>query len=460
MRKLRITAIAVVTVLVLAALAGPALIGRYTTRQLDASLAAISRLGPFELHYTPTQRGWFGQQGTLGITPRAAPFAGLMPAGQPLTVQLHVAYGPFPFAAWKYGFTLWPALAVVDLRSGALDAALTKAGSGYTLRDTLGLLGGNHGRVTLRAGTYHSADGGSLSWRPLRLHTDDVAMHDGMLAGDFRLHWGGLQFAKAGPGGPGQVRVGTVELTGSTRFRLGIPVGDYRIRLDSLEAQPPAPAQRLWMREIRLDGGASVSAPGFADSRARLEIGSLTAGTTRIAPVVFAMDLAHLAIPAYMALIQAVRQAQRESPPGTPPLLAAQHSMAAIQPPLLRLLAQHPVLHLTQLRVGMPQGAFTGSGQTALAALPAGATLDAPTMLKALQAHFTFRVPQALALHLAREHAAQAGAPPAQQSAMAQQMLLQLVQRGILRRQGDDYVMDLTIAQGAVQLNGRTIRQL
>ena len=462
MKKLHIAAIGVVALLLLAALGGPAFTDGIAARQIEASVSAINQQGQFGASYTRTASGWFGQQGTLTITPRAAALTRLLPpAGQSITLHMDVAYGPFPFAAWGRGFTPWPVGAVINLRSPALDRLLAEAHSGYTLRSTVGLAGGNDVLVRLRAGSYHTADGGDIEWQPLRLHAENLIVRDGMSAGDLGLRWKGLTFSKNGPGTPMQARVGTVELHGSSRFKDGVPVGRYRFTVASIEAAPvPAAADTGFaLRTLRVVGGAAIGAPGFVDSDARIEIASLRAGAGRIAPMVLDLDLTHLDIPAYVALARALQKAQRDAPPGTPPLAAARLSMAALQPPLMALLARQPMLQLRQLRIGMPQGALQGSGEISLA-LPAGTVPTPQTLLPAVRAHFTLSAPQALALYLATQHAAKAGAPPAQQGAMAQQMLQQFVQRGLLRQQVGDYVLDLSVDKGAVQLNGRTIRQL
>ena len=461
MKKLRIAVIGVVALLVLAALGGPAFTDGIAARRIEASVAAINQQGQFDASYTRTASGWFGQQGTLTITPRTAALARLLPAGQPITLHMDVAYGPFPFAAWGQGFTPWPVGAVINLRSTALDRLLAKAHSGYTLRSTVGLAGGNDVLARLRAGSYHTADGGSIEWQPLRLHAENLIVRDGMSAGDLGLRWKGLTFSKNGPGTPMQARVGTVELHGSSRFKDGVPVGRYRFTVASIEAAPvPTAADKGFaLRTLRVVGGAAIGAPGFVDSSARIEIASLHAGAGRFAPMVLDLDLTHLDIPAYVALTRALQNAQRDAPPGTPPLAAARLSMAALQPPLMMLLARQPMLQLKQLRIGMPQGALQGSGEISLAP-PAGTVPTPQTLLLALRAHFTLSAPQPLALYLATERAAKTGAPPAQQGAMAQQMLQQFVQQGLLRRQAGDYVLDLSVDKGAVQLNGRTIKQL
>jgi uncharacterized protein YdgA (DUF945 family) len=459
MKKLRMAVIGVVALLVLAALGGPAVTGGIAARRIEAGVAAINRQGQFDASYTRTASGWFGQQGTLTITPRAAALDQLLPAGRPITLHMDVAYGPFPFAAWGQGFTPWPVGAVINLRSPALDRLLAKAHSGYTLRGTVGLAGGNDVLARLRAGSYRTADGGSIEWQPLHLRAENLIVRDGMSAGDLGLRWRGLTFSKNGPGTSMQARVGAVELHGSSRFEDGVPVGRYRFTVDSIETTPVPTAadQGFALRTLRVVGGAAIGAPGFVDSSAHFEIASLRAGAGRFAPMVLDLDLTHLDIPAYVALTRALQKAQRDAPPGTPPLVAARLSMAALQPPLMMLLARQPMLQLKQLRIGMPQGAVQGSGEISLAP---GSVPTPQTLLPALRAHFTLSAPQTLALYLAAERAAKAGAPPAQQGAMAQQMLQQFVQQGLLRRQAGDYVLDLSVDKGAVQLNGRTIRQL
>ncbi len=459
MKKLRMAVIGVVALLVLAALGGPAVTGGIAARRIEAGVAAINRQGQFDASYTRTASGWFGQQGTLTITPRAAALDRLLPAGQPITLHMDVAYGPFPFAAWGQGFTPWPVGAVINLRSPALDQLLAKAHSGYTLRGTVGLAGGNDVLVRLRAGSYHTADGGNIEWQSLRLRAKNLIVRDGMSAGDLGLRWKGLTFSNNGPGTLMQARVGTVELHGSSRFKDGVPVGRYRFTVASIEAAPVPTAadQGFALRTLRVVGGAAIGTPGFVDSSAHIEIAALRAGAGRFAPMVLDLDLTHLDIPAYVALTRALQKAQRDAPPGTPPLAAARLSMAALQPPLMMLLARQPMLQLKQLRIGMPQGALQGSGEISLAP---GPVPTPQTLLPALRAHFTLSAPQTLALYLATERAAKTGAPPAQQGAMAQQMLQQFVQQGLLRRQAGDYVLDLNLDKGAVQLNGRTIKQL
>jgi uncharacterized protein YdgA (DUF945 family) len=251
--------------------------------------------------------------------------------------------------------------------------------------------------------------------------------------------------------------VGQVRLTSASHFESGIPVGRYQFTVDSVAVAPAAAAAKGFALDtLSMDSGATIKAADFANSDAHFEIASLRAGSQTYAPVLLDLDVQHLYVPAYIALTKAVQQAQRAAAPGTPPLLAAQQSLATVQPPLLKLLAQQPVLQLKQLRIGMPQGILQGSGNAELLA-PAGAALSAPALLQALQARFTFSAPLALALHLAAARAAAAGAAPAQSEALGQRMLQQLVQQGLLRRQGSDYVLELAFSKGVLQVNGHVL---
>ena len=451
MKKLGTVVAVVVAVLVAAALLGPLATGGMVSAQIAKTVDNINQQGQFKASYVRAHKGWFGEQGTLELTAQNPKLQKILGTA-PQAVQLDVAYGPFPFAAFGHGFTGLPVAAVIHARSDALNDLLAKSGSTFVLRSTYGLFGGNDTLARLGAGNVQTSNS-KVAWQALRLDASDVVIRDGMTAGDFDLHWGGLQMDDTAKGE--QIVVGKLKLEGDTHFEQGVPIGGYHLELDSAKAT--GMPQPMTMNGFSLKGGSTISDAQFADFDARYEIQSMQVGAQSFKPMVLAISLKHLYLPAMLQLQKAMHNPAlaQEQAAGNPGAV-----FAAMRQPLQEMLAHQAVLQLDELRVGMPAGALTAKGKAALTAPPPPGPLNAQQLLPLLQVHLEVRAPKALAEFLAQQQAARSGAPAAQQAAAGQAMLAGLVGRGMIKPDGGDYVLVFDINKGAMQVNGSTIRQL
>ena len=499
MKKAAITVAAIVAALIVAGLLGPWYTGRTTNQQLDAAVAAINRQGTLQASYARTRTGWFGQQGDLVLVPMLASLRKFDPHGtRPLQLHLDIAYGPFPFAAWRHGFTVLPEAAVINARINGLHQALTALGSDYVLRDVIGLTGNNHLRAQLDAGQHADADGTHLQWAgsrfeldqhgarwsgtghsgqidlgksgavaatariaPLRIKFRDLEIRDGMSAGKIDMTWNGLQasFTNHLTGALQNITVGKLALSGDTHFVQGVAADKSTMTLASVRyAAAGNDVPFFDLENMSLTGTTTDPRGDYLDSRLRWRIARLSAAGKVFAPLSLDLDFAHINVPALRNLMLALRRMGKLQQQNLPPQVVSQNIRAAILPPMLDLLQHQPVLRLQQLSIGSAQGALQAQGSARLP-LPPNAQVSPPALMHALDAQFSLRVAAPFAQRLATYRLASQGTPADQQAAGAQQLLARLLSHGILLQQGANYALNFSDRGGAMQLNGHALGQ-
>lgn len=481
--------------LALAAGLGPWYTSRVADRQIAAVVAAVNRQGMFEAHYVPTARSWFEQRDTLKLVPVDPRFRELQQHGpREIVLRLHVAYGPIPFAAWsRDGISFLPVGAVIDTRIDGLAKTLKKAGSGYRLRDIVTLDGGNSFSLHLDPGSMSGRRGAHLQWRaadlrldqrgrhlsgnghsggltitrdapdashvhigPARLAIGDLRIVDGQSAGKLTFSWDGMQAGDASQ----SIDIGTLRFAMDTHLAQGIAVGKGEATLASLTVRPPAAAAApaFALKHMTLASETREPHNDYADSDVRWTVADIAADGQHYAPAELELRLEHQYVPALRGIVQALRELRQDlkTQRDIPPQLAARRMIGVIMPPLQQLLEHRPVLRLTQLRLGTPQGMLRGQGEARLE--PAGgATPSLTTLPEDLVAHFALDAPAALAHRLAAYALARQGVPADRLDSASQQYLDALRSQGLLRMQGTDYVLEVDYRNAALQLNGRTV---
>lgn len=493
-----------VAVLALAAGLGPLYTSRIADRQITATVDALNRQGVFEAHYSRIAYNWFGQQGTLKLIPNDPRMNSQLQRNgvREIVLRLAIAYGPIPFAAWQRdGVSLMPVGAVIDTRIDGLEQALRKAGSGYRLRDVVALNGDNALRLRLDPGSVTSAKGEHVQWTaselrlnqsgqrlsgsghsseltithdaprtsrvhisPLKLVIDDMQVVNGQSAGKYSISWDGMQ-----ANGPQRKRgttlaleVGKTQFKVDTHFTQGIAAGKADMRMAGFSVREPADASAplFSMKDMTISSMATEPQNDYTDSSLRWNVTDIIAQGQHYSPATVELHMNHLYVPAVRGTAKALQDLRRNmrAQGNMPPQFVFQRIAGVLMAPLQQLIEHQPVLQLSQLHLGTPNGALQGKGEARIEPTN-GATPSLTTLPQDLVAQFTLDVPGQFAHKFATLAMARQGVPADQLTATSQRYLDRLQSQGFLRRQGDNYSLKLDYRNSTLLLNGRPVWQ-
>lgn len=501
MKKLYVALGLIVAVLALAVGLGPWYTSRIADRQITATVDALNRQGLFEAHYDRIAYNWFGQQGTLKLVPVDPRFRALQKNGrQEIVLRLSVAYGPIPFAAWQRdGVSLAPVGAVIDTRIDGLEKTLRRAGSSYGLRDVVGLSGSNVLRFHMTPGKLAGTRGDDIRWTasdlrldrsgqhlsgsghtgevtvtregprpshirisPVKLVINDMQIVGGQSAGRYSISWDGMQ--ASGPQSKHNTtfafEVGKMQIKAATHFAQGVVAGKADMLLSGLSAHEPADAATpmFALKDMTLSSVTSDPKNDYTGSTVRWNVADINAGGQHYAPATVELHLGHLYVPAMRDTIKALQDLQRNvrTQRDMPPQLVFQRMAGVLMAPLQQLIEHQPVLQLTQLQLGTPNGALQGKGEARIE--PAnGATPSLTTLPEDLVAQLTLNIPGPLAHQIATLALARQHVPADQLAASSQRYLDRLQSQGLLSRQGSDYSLKLDYRNSTLLVNGRPV---
>lgn len=299
---------------------------------------------------------------------------------------------------------------------------------------------------------------------PAQLTIERLRYLHGQTTGRLSLTWNGL---KAGlpnrrSGATTSLDIGRMEFAMNSHFVRGIVAGKAKLRLAGLEIREPAGATRPVFAFSNMVLGSSTAEPkgGFTQSSMRWSVGDVEFRGQRYAPGVIELHLEHLYVPAMVKILKGMRSANRtmRAQAGTPPALLFQRMAGVLAPQLQSLLEHRPVLRLAQLRLKTPGGTLQGKGAARIA--PAnGATPTLAALPQDLAANLSLHIPSRLAQELAAFTLARQGVPPEQLASTSRQFLDNLQGRGLLRRQGDAYTLQLRYRQSTLRINGEPVWQ-
>lgn len=500
MKKAIVSLGVLAALLVAAAAFGPLYTSRIVDRQIASVVAGINGQGVFEARYAPGTHRWFSQTDTLTLQPVDRPFKALRQGEvRPIVLHLHIAYGPFPFAAWRRdGVSLTPVGAVVDARVDGLERLMRKAGSQYRLRDVITLTGGNDFTLHVAAGNMQDGQGALLHWSaselvlhqrdgvlhgagrsgeltisggsqdaalhvdPVMLVVDHLRMVDGQAIGKLALSWGGLSASNMPNGNrvPQDLQMNGLKMALDTHLAGGIAAGDAVVSLASmkLNRHGDGTSPRLAVQGFEISTSSTDPKDGYTDSQVSWKLDKVDVGGQSYTPARMSLALDHLYVPALVDLMQRLRESeQRLGPQDTAASRQAmQRLLLVMMPPAQALLAHHPVLRLDELNVGTPQGRVTASGRASLEPV-GGLTPSIATLSQDLVAEFKLSTPPVLARHVAASILARQGVPPYQLAQASQQYLDSLSAHGMLGMHDGAYTLDLGYRNGSLTLNGHPL---
>lgn len=313
----------------------------------------------------------------------------------------------------------------------------------------------------------HGQQAGTCSLKPGKL----VVTTDAGLA---RLHvhgrLEGLEVTT--PGGSAAVR-GISPSYDATKSNSGLFLGSMVLGVETAEFH----AKGTQGGDVVLRGaafkGSSSETLGLINVPMRLDIASIEAQGRKAGPAVLDMTLANLDAASLVRLQELSRSMQPEA-------LAAETAgnaaagQEALQAQLQTLLprlqalgtamaAKSPSFRINELSLTMPEGRANFTMDLSLAGDKLGATATAEDYLMAVNAQGRLTMAQPLAMELAvqllTQQLAAEGISGAEVLAgqVAGNTLASILDQGLMRREGQDLVVDLAFRQGQASLNGQLI---
>lgn len=477
---------------------GPWLTKGIAERALAAEVQTINQQGLLEARYERIAHNWFGEQGTLTLTPIDPNLRKLQQHGSSdLVLNLNIAYGPIPFAAWsRSGFSLMPVGAVIDARIAGLEEKLRRAGSSYRIHDVVSLNDNNTFELNLAPGEMTQSDNTHMRWAasklrltesggvisgdgntgeltitrpgdtmsalriaPVTLKIRDLKTVGGQSAGHANLMWGGMQLkAPEDASGPSlALALGAMRFDLNTRFAQGITVGKADMSLAALDIHRPAEAVAplLALKNMRLGSVTGEPKDSYTDSTLDWTVADIQIAGQHYAPAELKLRFEHQYVPAIRDLVKALRalQTRMRTQPNVPPQFAMQSMLGILMPPLQQLIEHQPVLRVTRLELGTPpHGALEGKGDARIVSAD-GSTPSLATLPNDLVAHLALQIPDPLARQMATLMLSRQGVSVDPQ--FVGQFLDKLQTEGVLRPTDNGYAIDIAYRNGAFLVNGQ-----
>jgi uncharacterized protein YdgA (DUF945 family) len=440
----------VVALVLLAALilVSPGIVGHLAERNLQDSIRwAENERGDLLVTEEAFERGWFTTDGRHRVELKHGTLRSRLlkvtggdaqqriPA---LIVDTRIDHGLVPFTSMsREAGSLMPALASTV---SSLQLDIGEGGDGElidipgTLTSQIGLSGATASRYLLEPGSFESEAWG-IEWQDADISvTTDASQRE--LAYDATIKPVSLR------SGNRTVELGQTSFRGDARYAgFGFMVGSVLLELDGLSVDGSSPGavsgggggEHLDIGELRLDASSEIvgervggrttltiadfSVPDFGDLDLALEISA------------HGVDASSL-----QGIIAGLQAAQRAPEPDA--ALAALYPR--IEGDLQRLLAAGAELRIDRFDVTLPQGVVTTSLHLQLPQGDPRGDFSWAALLLALSASADLRVPVAL-MELAQAANPQSGA---------------LIAMGILKRDGDAYVVDAKYRKGLLTVNG------
>jgi uncharacterized protein YdgA (DUF945 family) len=428
--------VALLVLLAVIVLVSPGIVGQLAERNLKDSIRwAGSESDELVVTEESFERHWFTAEGRHRIElkdgelrSRIADLAGLeeqdpVPA---LIVDTRIDHGLVPVTSMsRESGSLMPGLAstVSTMQLDPGDGELIDLPG--RLYSQVGLTGGTASRYLLEAGSFN--DGGArLEWEGA-----DVSMTADRLRRN--LQYEGTVRPLFAVSGDQSVRLGLTTIEGENRQTdYGFMVGDLVLRVDSMSVGADA-AAGIEIGELTVDASSDIidervngkttmtvedfSMPGFGD-------------------VDVAMDVAANGLEArsMQAIITALQHARNAEDPSA----ALTDLYPRIESDVQKFLSSGAELRIDRLDVTLPQGEVTSRLHFELPEADPDAVFTWPALILALTASADVRLPVAL-MELAEAANPQSGA---------------LIAMGILRKDGDSYIVNAEYQKGLLTVNG------
>jgi uncharacterized protein YdgA (DUF945 family) len=429
----------VVVLLVLLAvvlLVSPGIVGQLAERSLKDSIRwAESESEDFRVTEETFDRGWFTAAGRHRIELKRGDLrasllelSGRDPNGQvpALIVDTRIDHGLVPFTSMsRDSGSLVPVLAstisTMQLESGEGET-IDIPGTLYT---QVGLTGATASRYLLEPGSFHEDDA-EVEWQG----ADVTASTDSSRR---ELSYEGTIEPLSLLTGDRNLSLEEAAFEGESRYTdFGFMVGAISLHIDDLEFRNGA-SDAVSIGNLEFDVSSDIVDERVSGKTIITVNGFSVPGTGDVSMV---MDLAANGVDAasVQGILAQVRAAQRAPDPDA----AMQALYPRIEDDLRTLLASGAEVRIDRFDFSLPQGEVTTKLHFELPEMDEGEEASWAALLLALTASADLRVPVAL-MELAQSATPQAGA---------------LIAMGILKLEGDSYVVNAQYEKGLLTVNG------
>jgi len=427
--------VALLVILAVVILVSPGIVGRLAERSLDENIDWVASENPDVSIFTERfDRGWFTSEGRYRVVFRAGAFHDVavlyggndgnteLPA---LIIDTRIDHGLVPVSSLsRESGSLMPGLAntvstfQIDPGDGELISIPGK------LFSNIGVSGTSKSRFVLEAGSV-SKDDVSATWQGADLLVISNPSSGGIsIAGSVQPfsiteNLERIDF--------GAIRVSVEE----AQSDFGFSVGSIDLEMESLTAESANGPFSM--------GAWSLTAKTSIDD-ARLNGTSTFSMKDLVVPsmgnVALAMDISMHSLDAESLgiIAAALREVQNEDNPEA----ALQAIYPQIEGDVQKLVSSGAEIHINQFDLRLPQGKLTTSLLLNFGKMDDDAKFSWSSVLLAMTASMNMRIPIAL-YDLVK---------------MMNPEAESLVAMGILKRSGDDYIMDVEYAQGLLNVNG------
>ena len=420
-------------------LVSPGIVGRLAEKNLKESLHwAESESEDIRVTEEAFDRGWFTAAGRYRIELedgglRAAVVEMLGPAGgaddgrvPALIIDTRIDHGLVPITSMsRKSGSLMPGLA------SAVSTMQLDPGDGEpiaipgTLYSQVGLSGEWVSHYLLEAGSFNDAEA-TAGWKGA-----DVSMTAD--ASSRSIEYRGVVEPFFIESGGDSLRLGASEFEGDVeQTEFGFSVGSLSLNIDSV-SMGKAAGEATSFGRLSLDTGSSLS-DDRVNGKATMTVADLLLPGLGEIDMSMAVAVNGLDAQSIRTIVAAVRQAQ-----GSNDVYAA---LAAVYPRIERdvqkILSSGAEIRVDRLDISLPQGEVTTKLRFALPETGASAEFSWPALILALTASADIRVPVAL-MEMAAAANPQSGT---------------LVAMGILKKDGDAYIVDAEYQKGLLTVNG------
>lgn len=419
--------VVVLVILALLVLIAPGIVGRIAERNISENIewAETEAVG-VTIETEQFERGWFTSEGRHRVVFEGGRFAEVSEAYQDATgnnelpslvIDTTLAHGPLPGGSLSPGIANTVSTFHVDPGNGELIEIPGQ------LTSNVGLDGSSDSHLLLEPSSY-TVEGVELEWQGTDLDINSnpgtgVVLVDGEIK-SFGLTADGTT-----------VSVGPIAITADqVRSGFGYNIGTVEMQMGAINVQDDASGVSIASMTLTADSRID-------DARLTVDSGFEMSGMTipAFGEIDFGMDIDLNSMDA--AAVGAISDALQEAQSAADPEAALAAVYSDIEGDIQTLFSRGFSIYVGKLDISLPQGVVATTFEMDVPESGA-ASFDWGTIILNTTATLNMRIPAAI-YEMAAMMNAQAGS---------------LVAMGILKQDGDDYVIEAEYAQGLFNVNG------
>jgi len=427
--------VVLLVLLALVILVSPGIIGRLAEQNMEENIQWAENESPGMNITTETfERGWFTSEGQHRVVLQGGQFRDAIEKYSDATgysqlpsllINTRIDHGIVPISSLsRIAGSLAPGLA------STISTFQLDPGNGElvelpgTLFSDVSLTGASDSRLLVETGNLEIEEI-LINWEGA-----DLAINSDRASGEISVHGSIKPFSiTADDGG---AKIGAIQIdTDQTRSDFGFNVGPAAISLGSITVNNDGQQVVFGGMDVNMD---SAIDDGRFNGSGTMSVSNI--GIPGFGDISMAMDMSlnRFQAESMGTIVAALREAQTAADPQ----LAMELLLPAIEGDLQTLVTSGLEFRLDQLDITLPQGTVETKIILNVDEMDADADFSWPAVLLAMTASIDLRVPTEL-FDLA---------------SMMNPQAASLVAMGILKKDGEDYVMEAEYAQGLVSVNG------